>query len=194
MYPISIIIMASGFSRRMKRNKLLMQVNGKKLISYIIDETKNISSSEKIIVSSYDEILDLAPDDYIKVRNDFSIKGQSMSVRLGVENSDINNSYLFLAGDMPLITSEKIEKVIDFHRQNRDKIIVPKVEEKTGMPTIFPSFFRENLLTLTGDTGGKNIIKNFPEKVSYFYSEDISYIFDIDEEKDIKKYMTLISP
>ena len=39
---ISAIIMASGFSRRMGKNKLLMKYNDKFLIEYTLDTIKSI--------------------------------------------------------------------------------------------------------------------------------------------------------
>lgn len=55
---ISAIIMASGLSRRMGENKLLLDFKGDKLYEWTFDLVEEIDFDDVILVSSYDEILD----------------------------------------------------------------------------------------------------------------------------------------
>ena len=50
MSLISAIIMASGFSRRMGENKLLMKYNNKFLIEYTLDVISKCNFKDKLIV------------------------------------------------------------------------------------------------------------------------------------------------
>ena len=51
MNNISLIILASGFSRRFVSNKLLYEFHGKKLIEYAFD--KAVFFSDVIVVTQY---------------------------------------------------------------------------------------------------------------------------------------------
>ena len=59
---ISAIIMASGFSRRMGKNKLLMKYNDKFLIEYTLDTISKFDFKEKIIVTQYEKIKETIPN------------------------------------------------------------------------------------------------------------------------------------
>lgn len=51
MNNISLIILASGFSRRFVSNKLLYEFHGKKLIEYALD--KGQAFSDVVVVTQY---------------------------------------------------------------------------------------------------------------------------------------------
>ena len=53
---ISAIIMASGFSKRMGENKLLMKYNNKFLIEHTLDIISKCNFNDKVIVTQYDTI------------------------------------------------------------------------------------------------------------------------------------------
>ena len=55
---ISAIVMASGLSRRMGENKLLLDFKGKKLYEHTLDMLEKSKIDEVILVSSYKEILE----------------------------------------------------------------------------------------------------------------------------------------
>ncbi len=77
---ISAIVMASGFSKRMGQNKLLMKYNNKFLIEYTLDIISNCNFKEKILVTQYEEIKKLGEKLNFKVViNKYPNKGQSES-------------------------------------------------------------------------------------------------------------------
>ena len=53
MNLITAIVMASGFSKRMGLNKLLMKYNDKFLIEYTLEKISQCDFVEKIIVKEY---------------------------------------------------------------------------------------------------------------------------------------------
>ena len=58
MNNISLIILASGFSRRFVSNKLLYKFHGKKLIEYAFDKASTFL--DVIVVTQYMEIKEMA--------------------------------------------------------------------------------------------------------------------------------------
>ena len=56
------------------------------------------------------------------------------------------------------------------------------------MPTIFPFSFHDSLISITGDIGGRDIIKSNLSYVRYFEVSDNNIIQDIDTIEDFEKY------
>lgn len=188
MYDISIIVMASGLSKRMGENKLLLDFNGKKMYEYVIDAVKKCNVKQKIIVSAYDEILDYCNNtDLICVKNNESNLGQSVSIVLGVSKAN-TDGYMFMPCDMPFITADIINEICEHFVKDTDKIIVPQINGKNTMPTIFSHIFRSELLSIQGDIGGREIIKAHKDKVKYIDVSKKKCLVDIDTKEDVKKY------
>ena len=143
---ISAIIMASGFSRRMGKNKLLMKYNDKFLIEYTLD---TISSE---------------------------------SIKLGIKNCDKSEGYMFFVSDQPLLDKNDIEKLIKEFEKDKSFIIIPKYKESFGNPVIYPKKYKEQILNLEGDKGGKSIIKS-SDKIKYVNVCE-NTLFDIDNIND----------
>ncbi|WP_100065643.1 molybdenum cofactor cytidylyltransferase [Miniphocaeibacter massiliensis] len=157
---ISCIILASGESKRMGKNKLLLELNGKMIFEYIFDTIKNIQFEEVIVVTRFKEIEDYSKRlGYKILYNKNYSKGQSSSIKIGVNNTNKKNDYIFFVADQPMISLETIKKLLDAYKKYENQIIIPVYDGIKGNPVIFPNYFREDLLKLTGDSGGRKIIK-----------------------------------
>lgn len=180
---ICAIIMASGYSKRMGQNKLIMKYNNKFLIEHTLNITSRCDFRSKILVTQYDEIKELGKKlNYKVVTNKFPNKGQSESIKLGVENSPQCEGYMFFVGDQPLINKEDIERLIKVFKEDKNYIVIPKYKDKTGNPVIYPSIYKKQILDLEGDKGGKSIIKS-SHKIKYVNVSE-NTLFDIDNIDD----------
>ncbi|WFA07829.1 nucleotidyltransferase family protein [Tissierella sp. Yu-01] len=185
---ITGIIMASGFSNRMGKNKLLLEIEGIKVIERVIKACKESMLDDIILAYRLDEIREIGDKYGIRcIFNSNAHEGQSASVKLGVENADKKNGYMFLVGDQPFLTRELIDKLIREYNMDTKNIVVPYFNNKFGMPIIFPSHFRENLLKVTGDKGGREIIQSNPELVRKIQFEDELMGVDIDTIEDLER-------
>jgi len=112
-WMISGIIMASGFSRRMKRDKLLMKINNKQIIKYVIEAAKESNLDEIILVYRREEIKNIGKNYNIKtIYNEKAHLGQCQSIIKGIEEAR-GSGYMFLAGDQPFINYILINKLIE---------------------------------------------------------------------------------
>ncbi len=187
---INAIIMASGFSRRMGRNKLMLLYNGKPLIDNVIDHIEG-SGLEIFLVSGNEEVLERGRLRNINtIYNSKADEGQSESVKAGILNSPECDAYMFFSGDQPLLDEDTIRLLTETSLENPGFIIVPVFKGRKGAPVIFPKRFREELLELKGDTGGREVIKNNPGSVLLVDVKDDSMLMDIDTKED---YMDLLS-
>lgn len=187
---ITGIIMASGFSRRMKKNKLLMDIDEVPIIEKVIKTVKN-SNLENVLLIYRDEEIKKIGDKYKipTLYNDKANCGQSEAMKLGIVNS-LNNTdgYMFFVGDQPFLKTDTINLLIDFFNKRKDSIIVPRYNGHRGNPVIFPSVFKEKLLLIKGDEGGRNIIRDNFDDLIYV---DINNAFegkDIDTWEEYKNF------
>jgi molybdenum cofactor cytidylyltransferase len=185
---ISAIIMASGFSSRMGENKLLMKYNDKFLIEYTLDTISKCNFKDRVIVTQYKAIKEIGEKLNFKVViNEHANKGQSESIKLGIENCKESEGYMFFVGDQPLLNKDDIEKLIEVFNEDTNYIVIPKYKECCGNPVIYPKKYKKDILNLEGDKGGKSIIKS-SDKIKYVnVCEDT--LFDIDYIDDFNNLL-----
>lgn len=193
---ISGIVMASGLSKRMNQNKLHMKIKDKKIYEYILETLKMCSCLNEVIVVAKDsEILEKANSLNFKlVHNQHSYLGQSNSIKLGLEISKNADGYMFFVADQPFIKEETINKLCSIFNDNLNKIIIPCYNGKHGNPVIFSKNFKEELMNIEGDKGGRVVINNNLQDVIKVQFEDEKEFVDIDTIEDynsiIKKVMS----
>lgn len=185
---ISAIIMASGFSRRMGENKLLMKYNDKFLIEYTLDIISKFDFEEKIIVTQYEKIKEIGKNLNFKVViNKYPNKGISESIKLGIKNCGESEGYMFFVSDQPLLDKNDIEKLIKAFKEDTSFIIIPKYNNNLGNPVIYPKKYKKDILNLQGDKGGKSIIKSC-DKIKYVNVCE-NTLFDIDNIDDFNNLL-----
>ncbi|MBC8587905.1 nucleotidyltransferase family protein [Paratissierella segnis] len=181
---ITGIVMASGFSNRMGKDKLLIEINGKKIIEWVLEAVKASNLNEIILIYRTKEIKRIADSYGIKtVYNPNAHLGQSQSVILGVENSK-SDTYMFFVCDQPFISSELINNLIEEYNESPSKIVIPYYQGKINMPIIFPPDFKEDLLKVEGDKGGREIIHKNPTRIKKVEVQDEILLKDIDTIED----------
>lgn len=187
-WVLNAIIMASGFSNRMGTNKLLLKYKGKTLIENIMDKVIDCGFYDIVLVAQDKKILAMGKTRGIKcICNEKANMGQSESIKLGITNSKEAEGYAFFTGDQPLMDIETIKYLMDCSYKAKDSIIVPASNGKRGTPTIFPGRFKNELLALEGDTGGKQIITKHLDEVKFIEVKSELLLFDIDTQEDYKK-------
>jgi molybdenum cofactor cytidylyltransferase len=63
------------------------------------------------------------------------------------------------------------------------------LKPENGMPAIFSSNLKQELMCLKGDTGGRQLIKKYREKVVTAPGIPAYQILDVDTEKDYRKIL-----
>lgn len=164
IYPfkkLDAVVMASGFSKRMGKNKLSLSYKGRTLLEATLEKISHIPFNEVIICGREKWVESLADKYNFKYcYNSFADLGQSESIKLGAENST-GEGIAFFPGDQPLLTEDTILNLY-YEFQKTNLITIPTVEEDRFSPVFFPEDKKAELLKLEGDTGGKTIIKKTP--------------------------------
>ena len=189
---ISAIIMASGKSKRMGTNKLLLEYRGVTFIENTLKKVLNENFYELAIITCDKEVKKKCQN-YIKkleedkkniylVDNKKSEKGQSESIKMGLKTLGKCDGYMFFSCDQPFLTSDTIKKILKNFKPGR--ITIPEYDGKRSLPVIFGKNFKNELLKLEGDTGGKTVISNHPDKIRIVEIENSDEGRDIDTKED----------
>ena len=183
---VNAIIMASGLSKRMGENKLLLKYKEIPVVEHVIREVSKCKFNEVILVSQYDEVLKIGEKYEFKlIKNNNLEIGQSESIKLGLKSSTKCDGFMFFVGDQPKVSIKYINKLIDSFEKNKDNIVIPKYENRCGNPVIFPYDKKNDLLLLNGDEKGKKVINNSNQVISVDVDEEM--LFDIDTKEDYEK-------
>lgn len=182
---VTAIILAAGFSRRFGKEKLLIRINDKPIICNITDVIASCDFQDIILVYQNEEIKKiLNRNDINYVYNKDAYKGMSSSVICGVNNALETNGYMFINGDQPLISMKIVNELLDAFNNHKGSIIAPKYDGIRGNPVIFHSKWKSQLQNVTGDIGGRNIIKKNIEEVFFVHIDNSKYGMDIDTWED----------
>jgi len=183
---VTAIILAAGLSRRMNGDKLHLKLNGIELIDTVLSTVVSVDFNEKIVVANDPAIIAKAKLlKLIPVTNIEAPIGQSTSIIKGVLASGTDTSgYLFIMGDQPLLSKDTIELILKAFKESPTSIILPMYGEKPGSPVLFPSTFKNELLSLEGDFGGKVVMKKHPELIKRVTIPFHHELFDVDTKED----------
>ena len=188
---ITAILMAAGFSRRFQTDKLMLDFHGKPVIARTMAAILACPFGEKLLITQSNTHVELAKNyDFISYINSQAAIGQTASIQLGVSHAPKDSAYMFFVGDQPCLTSAVINQLIAEHEQHEEMIIVPTVSGNYKNPVIFPASFRDELLSLTGDTGGRKIITSHPECVREVTFRDNLPFTDIDTPNEYQQLLS----
>lgn len=181
-----LILLAAGDSRRFQGNKLLYPLAGKPMYRYVADEFEGLPGevfSKKIVVTQYKEIgRDLKGMGYQVIENLHSEWGISYSIRLALESlAGTHGACCFAVCDQPHLKGRSVEELADRWRESGKGIGALCFRGEPGNPVIFSEKYREELLELAGDTGGKRVLKKHMDDVYLHEVESARQLQDIDE-------------
>jgi molybdenum cofactor cytidylyltransferase len=192
MREIVMLILAAGKSERMGKNKLLLPLGEGTVISTVIDSVLSAGISRIVLITS-GKIAALISKKYLS-HVDFVVNaspelGQSRSMQLGVEYISAENvPFGILLGDMPLLSSNDIESILDaFSKKPSGKTaVVPESDNRFGHPCFFDPLWIRRFRLTEGDVGGRKAIRNYLDEVQLVKARKGCFI-DMDTPEDYEK-------
>lgn len=183
------ILLAAGLSTRMGCQKLLLPFQGRTVLSAVLEQLLQSSLTPVIMVTSEDisRKITLLPPEVIPVINPAPERGQSESMRLGLEQLEEGDDFCLMLGDLPFATSLAM---VQTHREflglpANYSALVPVRGEKYGHPSFFSFIWRDRFLAVQGDVGGRHMIKKYQGEVCTCCGDD-SFFRDLDTQEDYK--------
>jgi molybdenum cofactor cytidylyltransferase len=183
---VAAVVLAAGRSTRMGGpNKLLAELDGKKLVRIVAEQALASKVSEVIVVTGHQAELVEQALAGLKVRfarNPDFVGGLASSVKSGIAAVPANaDGAIVCLGDMPLIDAKLIDRLIDAFEPDRGHLIaVPVSDGKRGNPVLWSRRFFRELMTLDGDVGARHLIAKHTEAVAEVPVEGDGAFLDID--------------
>jgi len=183
---VAAIVLAAGRSTRMGGpNKLLAELGGKPLVRIVAEQAAASKASHVIVVTGHQADLvekALAGLKVSFVRNPDFAAGLASSVKAGIAAvTDDADGAVVCLGDMPLIDTKLIDRLIEAFAPDRGSLIaVPVSNGRRGNPVLWSRRFFRELMTLDGDVGARHLIMKHGEAVAEVPVDGQAAFLDID--------------
>jgi len=119
--------------------------------------------------------------------NPDAARGQSASVRLAAERLAADPAcaaVIYSVVDQPFLDVRVYNALVDAWKARRGEILVSAYGGQRGNPVLFARRFFDELSQLTGDVGGREVIRRHPEAVAEVPMPDPAAGRDIDTWED----------
>ncbi len=160
---IAAIILAAGRSTRMGSNKLLEFLRDRPLLRHVVDAALASRAYPVFVVTGHNEDTiraTLSSSDVSFIANPDFAEGLSTSLKAGVRALPSSiDAALILLGDMPLITHELINQMIDiFNASPHALAVVPTYQGEWGNPVLLARSLFDDVQRLEGDAGARKLL------------------------------------
>lgn len=189
------IILAAGTSSRMSdgHNKLLLPLHQRPVLAHVIAAALGSHARPLMLVLGHQATevrasiqQELQEHAIQVVENPAYALGQSTSMQAGLRallalpSTHDTTSAIFLLGDQPMITSHMLDRLIELREQSRKRIVLPLYAGKRGNPVLFALDLAPELLQVSGDEGGRGILKRYPDDIATLEMDEEAANFDVD--------------
>ncbi len=195
------MVLAAGESKRMGRKKEVLPVRGEPMVRLVVDKLLESRKIDEIIVvlgHEADEVgaaLAGVTDERIElVGNRRYREGMGTSLAHGVSGCSWGtDAFVVALADAPFFRTEDVDRLIDAHAAG-SPIVVPVCGGRRGHPVLLDGRFREDLESLDGDAGARDILEENSELVKEVELEDEGFLVDIDDSEDYEAVKDGIAP
>lgn len=182
------VLLAAGHSTRFgEENKLLAVIDGEPLVRRAARSLLAASLDDVVVVVGHQAgtVRDALEGLDVETRiNPDHREGQSTSVRTGVEAARERgwDAVVFGLGDMPFVDPTSIDALVSAYRERDETVIAPSYEGARGNPVLFDRDHFDELSSVSGDRGGREIIARVGTLVPV---DDPGVRADIDRQSDL---------
>ena len=118
--------------------------------------------------------------------NDHPERGISQSLRLGLDAQREADGCCFMVCDQPMFKTETLRRMFRAFRESPDDICVCSDGSRRGNPVLFPKDLFSELMQLNGDSGGRQIMKKYPQRIREIIVERPEELYDIDSVENME--------
>jgi molybdenum cofactor cytidylyltransferase len=191
----ALVILAAGGSSRFGSPKQLAQWQGQTFLERAVKTALAVQEAHSVTVvlgAAVEQCRPLLENYPVKiVFNERWAEGQSTSMQAGLAALPPNSgSVLFLLVDLPRITPELISTLIHCHRATLAPIVWPEFAGKRGNPVLFDQALFPELLKISGDTGGRPLLKAYQAEAERVAVDTPAILQDVDRPEDLEQAQT----
>jgi molybdenum cofactor cytidylyltransferase len=151
---ITALVLAAGFSSRMKRFKPLLPLGRMTALERCVNLFRDAGVNDVRVVVGYraDELIPILDGRHIRwIMNDRFQEGMFSSVQAGVR--DLESAFFLLPVDMPLVRRTTVSDVLTARSGQPADVWIPSFSGKRGHPPLISTIHRSDLLQWNGDGG-----------------------------------------
>ena len=185
----AIVVLAAGAGVRFGGNKLHAPADGMPMYEKMLRNVQAFSSFPAYIVTGDEKLAKEAKKRGITpVTNDRPDEGISLSLRLGLEAALQNplKGVLFSVCDQPYLTVSTIQQIFHTAVLHPGSIVCAGHGGKGGNPVLWDRRYFPELLELSGDVGGRQIMQKYQEYIRIVETDERE-LNDVDRREDIGK-------
>ena len=187
----SLVILAAGLGSRFGADKLSCQVRGRAVYQYMLEKAAAFPGVESFIVTGNEAIMEEAGRMGVTpVSNREAELGISHSLQLGLraalQSRPRIEGVLFAVCDQPGLRISTIQRIWNQAAVKPGRIICAGQKQEAGNPVLWPAAFFPELMSLTGDVGGRAVLARHMDQVEIVEARETE-LRDIDRREDLEE-------
>jgi molybdenum cofactor cytidylyltransferase len=190
---IVALILAAGLSSRMGEFKPLLSMNGVTVVESAVNCFRQAGIADiRVVVGHQAERLMpvLQSLGVLPVLNENFALGMFSSVRTGLQTfASAADGFFLLPGDMPLVKSCTLEKLVKAYRETDCPIIYPTFFGRRGHPPLISHKCFQTLLSWQGPENLRLLLQQFEQDAYNVPVIDQAILFDMDTPVDYEKLL-----
>jgi molybdenum cofactor cytidylyltransferase len=171
-HKIAMIILAAAASKRLWAINQKLPSKNTTLLGHIIEQgLTSIADQVLVVIGSNAEaiIKEIDSGKITIIKNPDWQKGMGTSIASAMQFLDRNSIHfdavLIALTDQPLIDKKHYNNLITSYFKNNKVIVATKINNRAGVPAIFPSKYFKALSKLDEDYGARKILNNNQEDI-----------------------------
>ena len=186
---VGALILAAGFSHRFGSVKLNAKLNnGATVFAQTLRRVSTALPNYKVVTRpELAELLSHAERNLNLFDHADDGMGASLAYAIGLVSEW--QACLVCLADMPFIEVATYRRLAE--NLQPDNIVIPLHQGQPGNPVGFGSKYFSELSKLSGDEGGRAVVKTNQNAVILVATEDAAILYDIDTPADLEKYQSL---
>lgn len=186
-------MLAAGASRRFgDDNKLLAPVEGRAMITRVLDALDSAGVAQVVVVTGWDRAAvsrALQRRDLLLVHNPAWEAGMGGSIAKGVAALDAEiEATLIVPGDIPLLTAGVVRALIDAYEKDGGSSVVYPATPSGGQrnPVLWPRQYFSALQALPAAEGAKALLNGLPDDARRAVQQEDEFVFaDVDTRSEL---------
>lgn len=178
---VPCLILAAGSSARMgDKNKLDLPLGTFTLLQHVVSAACASKAYQVFVVRRQGE-RSRSTGRAIDIESPDAAKGMAHSLKAGLAMvpKDAPGTLVLLA-DMPFVTADHINAVLDVAARQPTQIVRPRYHAQPGHPVYWPRRLFSALRTLSGDRGGLALLGGGKNAPAFIDLKDDAVVFDVD--------------